>query len=71
MTDAFRDSRLEAMAALYASATSVQHTTWRVLSPGMFLAEIATTWPFECSAKDRLSLAAIFNTGLAARGLLL
>lgn len=59
------------MRALYERATPAQRATWRVLTPGMYLAERVTEWPFDVSAKDRLSLAAIFNTILLRRGELL
>lgn len=68
MTDEFRDSRLAVMEALYARSTPLHRATWRVLTPGMYLAEQVTAWPFDVSANNRLHLAAIFNTMLHARG---
>ncbi|MCK1283447.1 hypothetical protein IVB41_05795 [Bradyrhizobium sp. 44] len=71
MTPQFIGARLDRMDVLYKQATPTRRTTWRVLTPGMYLAERVTAWPFDVSAKERLSLAAIFNTMLARRGELL
>lgn len=68
MTPRFIDSRLARMRVLFDRATPTQRATWRVLTPGMYLAERVTAWPFDVSANDRLSLAAIFNTILTRRG---
>ncbi|MHC2278730.1 hypothetical protein ACVME8_005341 [Bradyrhizobium diazoefficiens] len=61
MTEEFRESRLRAMADLYAKATPFQIWTWRHISPGMFLAEQVTQWPFNCSAEERQLLAKAFS----------
>ncbi|MDN3278712.1 hypothetical protein QWJ07_30930 [Frankia sp. RB7] len=68
MTHEFIDRMLLRMEALYYRATPTQRATWRFITPGMFLAEQVTNWPYEVSANERLSLAAIFNTVLAQRG---
>lgn len=61
MTPRFIESRMEAMAVAYRQATALQIWTWRYISPGMFLAEQVTRWPFECSAEERQRLAKIFS----------